>query len=111
LSQCYLALDNDEKSGDEFQNAIKATPTSLQDYIDLAKIFYDRNMTDYVIKIINEGIKAYPDNEALYIMLSNIYDKAGDTKTAKKTLEDLIKIKPTAMMNAAVKYKMNSYGG
>ena len=46
LSQCYLSLDDNDNSMLEFHNAVNAVPVKEQDYIDLAEIYYDKDMPD-----------------------------------------------------------------
>lgn len=83
-SKCLQALKNYDKASEEFKLAISIKPSKVQDYIDIAKIYTEQKMNDYLKGILKEGIKKYPDNYFLNIKLARYYENQGDFKRAKK---------------------------
>ena len=90
LAQCYDALDEKKKYVQYMNMAIQTVPTSYQDYIDLSCIYYNTSKTNAAIKILENGIEAYPDAKPIYLALMGLYDRIGDnTKylNIKNTIE------------------------
>ncbi len=87
LSQCYLTMDDRKKSNYAFQRAVSIIPKSTQGYTDLAEIFFDRGMASYAIKMLKEGIDKLHNNDYLFLVLSDFYERTGATKAAIDILE------------------------
>lgn len=93
LSQAYLLIDNLPKSSNEFQIAINIKPDYPQDYLDLSNIYNDRGMTKYSLDVIKEGIKKFPDDEKLNVLLVNLTEKYSSLKDTKKVTIKCLKNK------------------
>ena len=92
----------------EFEKAVNNQPKSIQDVIDLSEIFYDRSMPSYSIKVLKEGIAILPDNDYLYVVLSNFYEKTGAINSAKKLLSDYLVKKPIGTLSMLIQRKLSS---
>ncbi|MCK7504635.1 MAG: hypothetical protein MZV70_11485 [Desulfobacterales bacterium] len=64
---------------ESFQRAISKIPDNLQEFIDIAKIFKDKEMNDYAIKTLEDGIKTHPGNLSLYALLFNLYEQTNSS--------------------------------
>lgn len=111
LSQSYICLNMKTKAKAEFERAVSTPPANIQDYIDLSEIFYDRSMPSYTIKVLKDGIEALPNNnDYLYLVLANFYEKTGATTSAKKLLQDYIIKKPNGTLSLLIQKKISSLG-
>ena len=108
LSQSYICLNMKNKAQMEFEKAVNNQPKSIQDVIDLSEIFYDRSMPSYSIKVLKEGIAILPDNDYLYVVLSNFYEKTGAINSAKKLLSDYLVKKPNGTLSLLIQRKLSS---
>ncbi|HSA06663.1 MAG TPA: tetratricopeptide repeat protein [Candidatus Gastranaerophilales bacterium] len=93
LSQCYLCMGKRKESNVTFQRAVSVIPVSVQDYTDLAQIFYDRGMASYSIQVLKQGITNLPQNDYLFLVLSDFYEKTGAVKAAKDILTEYLTTK------------------
>lgn len=108
LSQSYICLNMKNKAKVEFERAANIQPATIQDYIDLSEIFYDRSMPSYSIKVLKDGITALPDNDYLYVVLSRFYEKTGALTSAKKLLSDYLVKKPNGTLSLLIQRKLSS---
>lgn len=89
LAQCYKSI-GDKKSYVKYINtATKIQPQNYQDFIDLSYIFFDNSNVTYAINTLNDGIKKYPNNKALYLSKLRIYDVTGDSADYKVMKEQI----------------------
>ncbi len=98
LSQCYLTLGKRKDSNYAFQRAVGIIPTTVQDYTDLAEIFFDKGMASYAIQVLKEGISGLKKNDYLFLVLSDFYERTGAIKAARDILEEYLS--KTAQENA-----------
>lgn len=92
LAQCYKSL-GDKKNYVKYVNtATKINPINYQDYIDLSYIYHDNSNSAYALNSLNEAIKKYPNEKALYLSKLKIYEAIGDNLNYNKT-KDLIKMR------------------
>lgn len=92
LAQCYKSL-GDKKNYVKYVNtATKINPINYQDYIDLSYIYHDNSNPAYAINSLNEAIRKYPNEKALYLSKLKIYEAIGDNLNYNKT-RDLIKMR------------------
>ncbi len=91
LSQCYLTMGNRKNSNYAFQRAVSIIPASVQDYTDLAEIFLDRGMASYAVRVLKDGISKLNDNEYLFLVLSDFYERTGAINAAKEILEQYLR--------------------
>lgn len=87
LSQCYLLLEKRDLSSSEFQKAIEIKPIYPQEYIDLTSILIDRGMNDNATLIAKEGLKNYPDENRLNLILAELLEDKALLKESKTTLK------------------------
>lgn len=81
----YLQSIKDyQKASVEFEKIIKAQPTQLEDYTDLAFIYSDQKIYDYLYKILKEGLKKYPGNAYLTNQLADYYELCGNEAKSQK---------------------------
>ena len=106
LSQSYLALNDNNKSILEFQNAIKNLPLTYQDYMDLSEIYEDKGMSDYAVDLLKDGIRKFPENEYFYLALSKTYEKSGHVDKSREVLQNLVKITPQSILRFKIKEKL-----
>ena len=78
LAQCYKALDEKKKYVQYMNIAVQIVPVTSQDYIDLSCIYYNTSKNSLAVKILENGIEAYPNSKPIYMALLNLYDKIGD---------------------------------
>ncbi len=90
LSQCYLCLGKRKESNLAFQRAVSIIPITVQDYIDLAEIFFDRGMTAYSVETLRNGISQLAGSDYLYLVLSDFYERTGAKKAARDVLEEYL---------------------
>lgn len=87
LAQCYKSL-GDKKSYVKYVNtATQINPINYQDFIDLSCIYYDNSNPTYAINSLNDAIKKYPEEKALYLSKLKIYEAIGDNLNYNKTRE------------------------
>jgi tetratricopeptide (TPR) repeat protein len=110
LSQSYICLNMKARARAEYEKATSITPATVQDYIDLSEIFYDRSMASYAIKTLKDGILALPENDYLYVALANFYEKTGAKESAKVTLSEYLTKKPNGTLSLLVQKRISGMG-
>ncbi|OGI04869.1 MAG: hypothetical protein A2Y25_01975 [Candidatus Melainabacteria bacterium GWF2_37_15] len=90
LSQCYLCLGKRKESNLAFQRGVSIIPLTVQDYIDLAEIFFDRGMTAYAIETLKTGTAQLPNSDYLYLVMSDFYERTGAKKVARDVLQEYL---------------------
>ncbi len=92
-------LENAQRAVDAGLAAVKANPDNYQNYVSLGRAYelaipfdkeggYDRAKKSY-----EEGIKLYPDNPYLYIMLARLEASAGTKEGVRLQLTEALKKK------------------
>lgn len=92
-------LENAQRAVDAGLSAVKANPDNYQNYVSLGRAYelaipfdkeggYDRAKKSY-----EEGIKLYPDNPYLYIMLARLEASAGTKEGVRLQLTEALKKK------------------
>ncbi|MEI7475150.1 MAG: tetratricopeptide repeat protein, partial [bacterium] len=107
LSQCSLLMENQGLSSTEFQKAIAIKPVYVQDYIDLTSIYIDRGMKDYAISTTKDGLKTFPKDTKLNLILSQLLEDNAQLKDAKILLKNYNKINDSAPLKAKLEEKIN----
>ena len=87
LAQCYKST-GDKKNYVKYVNtATRINPINYQDYIDLSCIYNDNSNSSYAINSLNDAIRKYPNEKALYLAKLKIYEAMGDDLNYNKTIE------------------------
>lgn len=87
LAQCYKSLGDKKNYVKNVNTATKICPINYQDYIDLSYIYHDNSNSAYAINTLNEAIKKYPEEKAIFLAKLKIYEAIGDNLNYNKTKE------------------------
>jgi predicted Zn-dependent protease len=70
----------------------KSKPTIAEDFIDLSEFYFEQNNFSEAIKILNKGIKKFPQQNCLYLKKAEILFLTKQIQKAQEVLEKLKKI-------------------
>lgn len=92
LSLVYKSTRQDDLYQKLYNKILRFEPKTVQDYIDLSTIYYDRGQSDIAKSILDNGIRKMPDKKALYSAKLKLLKTLGDEENAKKLKELMDKI-------------------
>ncbi|WP_009034283.1 tetratricopeptide repeat protein [Indibacter alkaliphilus] len=82
----YLRKNDLESAINEGRNLIEAHPGNSQFVLNLVEILFNNNRSNEAIQLVEESLKAYPNQPDLQMAAYALYKEKGDLETA----EDLI---------------------
>lgn len=92
LYNIYKMQSNEKMALAQLEEIKKSKPIVAQDYIDLARIYYELKDFNEAIKILNKGIKKYPTQNKLYLEKRKILIETKQTQKAQEILDKLNQI-------------------
>ena len=92
LSLVYKTTRQDNLYNKIYNKILRFKPQTVQDFIDLSTIYYDRGQSDIAKSILDEGIRKMPEQKALYSAKLKLFKSLGDTEGEKKLKEVIDKL-------------------
>lgn len=89
LYNLYKLNGQDDKAYELYTEIRRFKPASIQDYIDLSDAFYEMKGPDFAIKILDAGLRKYPDDKQLYFQKVKLYSLSNDKEKRFETLKKL----------------------
>ena len=87
LYTLYKKQGNEQRAEEQFSEVKKAKLNTIKDYIDWSEIYYDEEEFDESLKILNKGVKKFPQSHLLFSQQIKIYSLLNKKNEIKPILE------------------------
>ena len=91
LYNLYKIQGNEKLSSIQLEELERIKPVNINDFIDLSEFYYEKSEVEKAIKILNKGIKKFPDELCLYTQKAKILFLINKMKEAEAVFDKLDK--------------------
>lgn len=95
LGNAYRDLGDNDAAINAYQKALDLDQSAVNTYVNLANLqLYTLNKPNDAIATYKKAVSHLPDNEQLQLLLALAYEQAGNTVSAKQTLQNILAKNP-----------------
>jgi len=100
LGEVLSITKEQEAAAVQFREAVKLNPKWITPWLSWASLSLGQKMPDVAVQVLENGLKANPDSEELYMLLASAHSDKGQTDSAMAAYESALRVNPRNVLAA-----------
>ncbi|MDK2743946.1 MAG: tetratricopeptide repeat protein [Nitrospira sp. BO4] len=100
LGEVLSITREQEAAAAQFREAVRLNPKWISPWLSWASLALAQKMPDVAVQVLENGLKANPDSEELYMLLASAHSDKGQTDSAMAAYESALRVNPRNVLAA-----------